>query len=136
MNEAYILDSIRQRMAELGYTNYHWEAVKITYKDAIEPTSAYYFDYASYTPFDSARYQVKTTEFNISAHNQYYFLVSKTLDPKLTIVADNEILSNEDANSFSDTSFFQIKDFTGQIFFKTTGSDPINIEFIKCTPNQ
>lgn len=134
MNEAFIIAFITQRMKELGFTDFHYESVKVNLSNAIEPSDDANYNYVSHTVLTRPK-QFSATKFHIMAHNEFYFLVERNLDVNLTIIADNDQLTGKEAADYSNTNLFQMKEFTGQIFLETTTSPgAIDVEFIKCTP--
>lgn len=141
MEQPFIERYIKQRMAELGYSEqeYHYEPVRISLKDAIEPANKFFYNFidppgppqvmaAPPSP------QFTPKKFYLMAHNQYYFLIEKSVDPSLTIISDSDCLTKKEATDYSKYSFFNYKEFTGQIFFEQTSPDVIELEFIRCTP--
>lgn len=132
MEHPYILPFIEQRMKELGHTNFHYESVRLTVNDAIEPSSDVFYDQVTYVSPVARPLQFTADNFYIMAHNQYYFLVEKTVPASLEIVSDSDCLTPEEATNYSNYTFFNFKEFTGQIFLKAAVS--IELEFVKCTP--
>jgi len=131
MEHPYILPYITQRMKELGHDKFHYETVRVKRELAIDPVSNVFYDYITFP--GSPPYQFSNRKFYILAHNQYYFIVEKTVDPTLTIKSDTGCLTMDEAINYSNYTFFNFKEFTGQIYFEQA-IQPIDIEFIKCTP--
>ncbi len=136
MEHPYILPYIKQRMAELGHTKFHFESVKVDLKKALEPVSDVFYDYKQGTvppPYLPPQVQFSLTKFYLLAYNEYYFLVEKTVPTSLRITSDTGCLTANEALNYSNYTFFNFKEFTGQIFFEAFPF-AINLEFIKCTP--
>lgn len=137
MEAPYIEKYIKQRMAELGYSEkeYHYESVRVNLDVAVEPSSPFYYN------FQSGGVQAAPTvpqftpqKFYLLADNEYYFLVEKTVDPTLVIISDTGCLTKKEAQNYSNYTFFNYKEFTGQIFFECALPGIIDLEFIRCTP--
>lgn len=131
MEHPFILDYIKQRMTELGHEKYHFEAVKVNwdYVRTKDPNSNIFYNVnASYNA------QFSADKFYVISHNEYYFITEKTAPQGLRIVSDSGVLNLEDQNNYANYTFFNYKEFTGQIFFEITNGQVINLEFIKVTP--
>jgi len=103
-----VIELIKQRMAELGYTHYHFEAVRI---------------------------QDAAASFNIAAYNEYYFLVSKTVPADLQIVSDTEAMTTADSLSYANFNLYgNTKGFSGLI--QITQTPAIDHEFIRVVPTR
>lgn len=137
MESPYILPYIKQRLAELGFNSdeFHYETVRISKKDAIEPVSDVYYNFLAQSPLIcQPTNQFTGTKFYLLANNQFYFLVEKTAPIGLTIISDTGCLTPKEATDYSSYTFFNYKEFTGQIFFEKTSPGDIDLEFIRCTP--
>ncbi len=148
MDHPYILKNIFQRMAELGHKDFHFESVRVTVKEAIEPTNEVFYNFTgigviaggppgiicspSFVPPPVPVFS--PTKFYLLAHNVFYFLVEKNIDPKLRIKSDTGCLTSVEAANYNSYTFFNFKEFTGQIFFDQDTPAPIDLEFIRCTP--
>jgi hypothetical protein len=99
MDSNFVLDYIRQRMKEMGHDNFHYEPVHVF----------------SATPAK-----------NITAYNEFYYLVTTPLPAGYRIISD--------VNSFDDTSsqlgVSGIQEFSGNIQI-TALSGTIDLEFIR-----
>ncbi|MCE9539044.1 MAG: hypothetical protein K8R85_07490 [Bacteroidetes bacterium] len=102
-----LMKLIEQRMNDLGYAwpNYRFESVRVKSGIALNAV-------------------------NVSAYNEYYYLVAKTVPVSLTIVSDSQPF-NEGA-VYANFNFYQIKEFTGLIKLKALV--PIDLEFIRVIP--
>lgn len=105
--EGYIFDYIKQRMTEMGYEKYHWEAVRMQGNDEGER-------------------EIKT----INAYNEFYFLVAKTVEPDLVIFSDTEVFN--EAADYAKFSCYNYKEFSGEIKIKQL--IPVDYEFIRVIP--
>lgn len=139
MENPFIEKYIKQRMRELGYSEseYHYEPVRISLKDAVEPASKFFYNFTNpgfgFWPMPPQP-QFTPNKFHIQAHNQFYFLIEKSVDPSLTIVSDSDCLTLKEAQNYTQYQFFNMKEFTGQIFLEKTSPGEIELEFIRCTP--
>ena len=99
MDSNFVIYYIQQRMKEMGYDNYHYEPVHI---------------YSA------------TSSKNISAYNEFYYLMTVPLPSGYKIISDT--------NSFNDTAsqlgISGIQEFSGNIDI-TSLSGVIDLEFIK-----
>lgn len=84
--EGYVFDYIKQRMAEMGYEKFHWEAVRIL---------------------------SGTGNIAVNAYNEFYFLVAKTVEPDLIILSDTEVFN--EASGYAKFSCYHYKEFSGEI---------------------
>lgn len=100
----YLLKYIAQRMCEMGFTDYRFEAVRIA--------------------SEGSNVQVK-------AYNEFYYLVSKTVPVTLVIASDTNIFN--EATAYNSYNFYQIQEFTGLIEI-SQGVAEIDLEFIKVIP--
>lgn len=97
------MNYIRQRMAEMGYEKYHWEAIRI---------------------------QSTAVPFTINGYNEFYYLVSKTVELDLVIISDTRVFT--EAASYSNFNYYNIQEFSGAI--KISQAQAIDYEFIRVVP--
>lgn len=102
--DSFLLAYIRQRMCELGFSDFHFEPVRIV-ADA-----------------DNAQ---------IQAYNEYYYLTSQSVPSGLTIASDTNIFNETETYYFF--NLYKIQEFTGLIEINQ-GYSPIDLEFIKVIP--
>lgn len=100
----FLLKYIAQRMCEMGFTDYRFEAVRIA---------------------------LEADKVQINAYNQFYYLVSKTVPATLVIASDTNIFN--EAAAYNSYNFYQIQEFTGLIEI-SQGVVGIDLEFIKVIP--
>lgn len=100
----YLLAYITQRMNEMGFPKFHFEAVHAFVED---------------------------TKMKIEAYNQFYYLVSKAVPASLVIASDTNIFI--EAGVYSSYNFYQVQEFTGLIEISQTLVF-VDLEFIKVVP--
>ncbi|MGQ0829401.1 MAG: hypothetical protein ACT4ON_13515 [Bacteroidota bacterium] len=87
----YVLEYIKQRMRELSFEDYTFQAIRI------KPTGLSTF---------------------INAQNEYYYLVAKEIPSSVLITSDTNIWNESD--DYEDFNFYGIQEFTGQIKIAAT----------------
>ena len=102
-----LLRMIEQRMASLGFTKFHYELVRVLPSGGLATVT-------------------------IDAHNEFYYLTSKTVPASLRIVSDTEIFNSTDASGYANFNFYNFKEFSGNI--KIDQAVAIDLEFIRVVP--
>ncbi len=108
--DSFIIAYIAHRMEMLGFKKYSMEPLLLTW---------------SYGGIN---------EYLIQAQNEYYYLVSKTVNEGIEILADNNYLKAE--SSYISVDFAYIQEFTGviKVNFPQWWWSPIGLEFIRVIP--
>jgi len=104
--DALLIKYIKDRMAEMGVINFHYEPVFV---------------------------RTNANKQSIRAYNQHYFLVSKAVPADLEILSDTHIFT--EAADYNNFNYYGIQEFSGQIEI-SQGAAPIKLEFIKATIQQ
>ncbi|MFY9308094.1 MAG: hypothetical protein WAQ28_03485 [Bacteroidia bacterium] len=74
-----------------------------------------------------------TNTKTINAQNQFYYLISESVNPGLVIIADNNLFN--DSENFGSYNFAYLQEFTGQIdISKTASANDLVLEFIRVIP--
>lgn len=126
MEHPYILPYIKQRLTEMGFQKFHYDTVRI---ESL-PLNAYVLDMVTNVVTDNNRYGSHVAE--IDASNQFYYLVEKTISPTLKITSDTGYLLPSEAANYSNYTFHNFREFTGQIFITDLAS--FDLEFIRAIP--
>ena len=108
--DSFILAYIAHRMDMLGFKKYSMEPLLLTW---------------SYGGIN---------EYVIQAQNEYYYLVSKTVNEGTEILADNNYFKAE--SSYISVDFAYIQEFTGviKVNFPEWYWSPLGLEFIRVIP--
>lgn len=109
MDGAYLIEFIKQRMRDLGYSDYTFTAVRF-YPTAVGGNARLNY---------------------IDAYNEHYFLVSKTVPSDIQIVSDTNVF--DEGAFYADFNFYNIQEFTGRIKIISPTTD-IDLEFIQVIP--
>jgi hypothetical protein len=105
----FVLNYIAHRMSELGFKKYHFEPYVLVLG----------------TP-DKAKI--------IQGHNEYYYLISKTLSLGTRIVADNNAFEVKDY--YTQMGMSNIQEFTGQLQLSVLQTVTQEVfEFIRVIPD-
>jgi hypothetical protein len=126
MEHPYILPFITQRMKEMGFEKFHFETIRV--KNL--PLGPYALDLFSNDIISNNRYSNRVAE--IDASNQFLFLVEKTVNTDLKITSDTGYLLPSEGVDYSNYTFHNFKEFTGQVFISSFSS--FDLEFIKVNP--
>ena len=90
MLDSYVNEYILERMAEKGFSNFHWEPVLVG---------------------------VNAGEAKlIGAYNEFYYLVTKTLPDGTIITGDTHYLVAQD---YANLTFARLHEFTGNIIIES-----------------
>lgn len=126
MEHPYLISKIEQRMAEIGFTKFHYDTIRV--KNI--PIGPYALDIFSNDIIQNNRYGNRVAE--IDASNQYLYLIEKTINADLKITSDTGYLLPSEVANYNNYTFHNFKEFTGQIFI--TSLSDFDIEFLKVTP--
>ena len=108
--DSFIIAYIAHRMEMLGFKKYSMEPVLLVW------------NYGG------------INEYVIQVQNEYYYLVSKTVNEGIEILADNNYFKPE--SSYISVDFAYIQEFTGviKVNFPDWYWNPIGLEFIRVIP--
>lgn len=103
-----LIELIKQRMAQLGYTKFHYEPIRV----------------------QSA---AGTSAITVSAQNEFYYLTAKSVPASFLIESDTAIFTAADAAGYANFNFYNFKEFSGNIKI-TQAIGAVDAEFIRVIP--
>ncbi len=72
----------------------------------------------------------------VSAHNEFYYLVSRNVPANLIIRSDSHKFSLRDAVAYAGFDIYRIHEFSGRIKFQLIGGPQVDLEFIRVVPEK
>ena len=100
----YLLEYVKQRMNEMGFEKFHYEPIRVL---------------------------ANATRTEVKAYNEYYYLLSKSVQPTLVIKSDTNIFN--EANAYYAFNYYRIQEFTGLIEISQAVA-PIDLQFLRVVP--
>lgn len=107
----FILQYIAQRMRELSIEDYSFQPVRVQPSNPLVPGSS-----------------------TLTAYNEYYFLVAKTLAAGTTRIISDDNYFEEIQADYANYQFKGYEQFSGKIEITNSLNNPIDLEFIRVVP--
>ncbi len=130
MEHPYIIPYLEQRMKEMGFKKFHFETVVVNNINFGNYGFGSGLDLFWEVLQSDNRYGKYVKQ--IDASNHFYYLVKKTVSSDLKITSDTGYLLPSESVDYSNYTFHNFREFTGQIFITDTA--PFELEFIRAIP--